>query len=126
MEWLFNTADFATRNHCGRWEYWVIILNQLANFLIFIAYFSIPLSLYLLWSRLRTNPVVRAEVRDNSWILVMFFVFIFSCGLTHLMDVLAFSWAPYRFFTLVDLVCAATSIPTALLLPGVIGRVLRT
>lgn len=124
MEWLFDYHSFITRNHCGHWTDALIATNQVANFLIFLAYFTIPLSLLGLWRRLRTNRKLKAVITENTYILLMFVVFILACGLTHLMDVLAFSWAPYRFFTLIDVITALASIPTAFVLPNVIGTIL--
>ena len=116
MSWLLDSASFISRNHCGKWSDWLIFLNQISNFLIFIAYMTIPLSLLVLWSSFRKRGV------KSYWMIFMFVLFIWSCGLTHLMDVLAFTWPAYRFFTLIDCVTAILSIPTAVLLPGVLKR----
>lgn len=124
LEWLFDTRHFVTRDHCGNFTPALIALNQLANFLIFLAYMSIPLSLFSYWRVLRKYPEVRKMLNDRTWMVMMFCVFILSCGFTHLMDVLAFVWAPYRFFTLLDVVTALASLPTALLLPGFIKEFL--
>jgi amino acid transporter len=127
VAWLLDTAPFVTRDHCGLgWTRDHIAVNQVANFLIFLAYFSIPVSLFNFMLRLRAlrRPSVGRlldVVRARVWMIACFMCFIAFCGLTHLMDVLVFGWAPYRFFTLVDAATAAVSLPTALLLPGVIG-----
>lgn len=115
INWLLDATSFVTRNNCGKWPDWLISVNQVANFLIFISYMTIPLSLVFLWRM--------AKGKGDAWIILMFVVFILFCGLTHLMDVLAFSWAPYRLFTFIDCITAASSIPTAILLPGVLKRV---
>ncbi len=132
MSWLFDTAPFITRNHCGPgWTDNLIVLSRLFNFLIFFAYFSIPMTLSFVWlemrRRARTNVLVhdvQEILRESRWIIVMFVTFIFACGLTHLCDVLVFDWPPYRFFTLIDALTALASVPTAVLLPGIFTRVI--
>ena len=52
--------------------------------------------------------------------LALFIAFILLCGLTHLTEAIVFYWAPYRFYTLIYVICAAVSLPTALLLPFVV------
>lgn len=123
MEWLFDATSFMTRNHCGRWGSWLVTINQTANLLIFLAYFTIPLSLLSLWMTVKQSPELKKSMADSTWIVLMFVIFILSCGLTHLMDVLAFSWAPYRLFTFIDCVTAVASVPTAILLPLVLKRI---
>lgn len=113
MDWLLDSTHFVTRDHCGTWSDSLILVYQLANFLIFLAYMTIPLSLLSMWQDNRPR-------KKSSLMTAMFATFIFACGFTHLMDVLAFSWPAYRFFALVDVVTALASIPTAFLLPGVI------
>lgn len=117
MEWLFDADSFVTRNHCGNWTPALIAVNQAANFLIFISYFTIPLALFGFWRTIRHRI-------ENNWIILMFVFFILSCGMTHLMDVLAFTWVPYRLFTVIDVVTAVASVPTAFLLPGVLKNLM--
>jgi hypothetical protein len=125
MNWLFDAADFLTRDHCGPgWTPALTVVNQVANFAIFVAYFSIPWSLLILWMRLRRMADLRELLAEHAWVLLAFGVFICSCGLGHLDDVLVFQWAPYRFFTLVNVVTAAASLVTALLLPRTLVRLL--
>jgi hypothetical protein len=125
MGWLFDTQHFVTRDHCGAWQQWLIVVAQSANFLIFLAYASIPLSLTILLVSLYRDPDLKDAVfGHHPCILAMFVAFIFSCGLTHLMDVLVFDWPAYRFFVFLDVVTALASVPTAFLLPGVIRKTL--
>jgi two-component system, chemotaxis family, sensor kinase Cph1 len=125
MGWLFNTNDFVTRDHCGQWSTLLILVYQLANFMVFLAYIMIPISLFSLWLSARGEAKERLRaVACRPCILILFAIFIFSCGCTHLMDVLAFSWPAYRFYTVVDIVTAVTSLATSFLLPGVIRQLL--
>jgi uncharacterized MnhB-related membrane protein len=128
LHWLFDASVFITRNHCGTgWTHTLVALNRVANFLIFLSYISIPLSLLYFWLRLRDVARLNALVGGvmppgvgQRLIVLNFVCFITLCGLTHLCDVLAFEWVPYRLFTCVDILTAAASVPTAIILPGVL------
>jgi hypothetical protein len=120
MNWLLDTHGFLSRSHCGAWEPWLIGVNQLSNLLIFISYMSIPIALF---SLIDLEKLKKATGAGNT-IIVMFMLFIAACGLTHLMDVVSFTAAPYRFFTLIDALTAVFSTATAIMLPGVIRKAL--
>jgi hypothetical protein len=51
--------------------------------------------------------------------------FLLLCGLSHLCDVVVFDWAPYRLFTLVDLLTAAVSVAAACWMPSVVQWMVR-
>jgi hypothetical protein len=128
MQWLLDTAVFFTRNHCGvGWTHNMIQVSRLVNFLIFFAYFSIPVSLLIVWyelRRMKEMKVLYDVLTENRWIILMFVLFISFCGVTHLCDVLVFDWAPYRLYTLIDAMTAVLSIATAILLPKVSRRLI--
>ncbi len=112
--WLFDSHDFMARSQCGPgWSDGLVYLSQAANAAIAGAYFYIPIMLTLLYVRVRKDPILHRVIEGRAWILLMFAAFIFSCGLTHLANVVAFHWPAYRFFTAVDLLTAALSLPTA-------------
>lgn len=127
MDWLLDATAFITRNHCGPgWTPTLIAVNRVANFLIFLSYFTIPLSLLYFWLELRRHEVavgVLGPNRVRKLIILNFVVFIFLCSFTHLCDVFAFEWAPYRLFTCVDLLTAIASVSTALILPGMLRTI---
>lgn len=126
IQWIFDSGDFLTRNHCsnvGGWNRGLVQVYQLANIIIAIAYFSIPLTLFGLWLRLRK---FKSILQRHIIVVLMFSVFILSCGLGHLMNVISFYYAPYRFFTLIDSVTAISSILTAVMLPSIIYDTLNT
>lgn len=117
---LFDPSGFRPRWQCGDWSAlhgWVHVVSDLA---IFGAYLTIPLALlYFLWKR----PDV-AFPR----ILVLFGVFILSCGAGHALEAAIF-WTPvYRLSGAVKVVTAVASwftvlaivriTPQALTLPG--------
>jgi len=117
---LFDPTGFPARWHCGAWSDlhgWVHIVSDIA---IFGAYLTIPLALlYFLWRR-PDVPFPR--------ILILFGVFILSCGTGHLIEAVIF-WQPvYRLAGAVKVVTAVASwftvlaliriAPQALALPG--------
>lgn len=109
--WLFESGCFMPRAMCGHgWDTWLIITSQLANLSIALAYFAIPISLYYLYRK-------KASELKYPHLLLLFVIFIALCGLTHICDVVVFWWAPYRLFTLIDVLTAIASIATAIVLP---------
>jgi chemotaxis family two-component system sensor kinase Cph1 len=125
FQWLCDTSDFITRDSCGiGWTNTLILVNRVANFLIFLSYLSIPISLFYCWLQLRRSHAAWLEVSPvNKTIIINFMCFIVFCGLTHLCDVLVFEWAAYRLFTLMDVLTALASVPTAIILPSVVRTV---
>ncbi len=86
----------------------LIRLHAASDALIALAYFLIPVSL--------AHLVRRRRDIDFAWMLLLFGVFILSCGTTHLLSVWTL-WHPiYRFDALVKVVTAVSSLMTAILL----------
>jgi signal transduction histidine kinase len=54
-------------------------------------------------------------LRAYVWIVVAFGSFILACGATHLMEIVTVWWPVYRFSAAVKVLCAAASVPTAVL-----------
>lgn len=115
MNWLFDSSEFLTRDHCGKWTPVLKSAYIAANVAIAASYFAIPIALAVMHRRRRGDIIAR-------WVLAMFAAFILSCGLTHVADAMAFHWAAYRLYTLLVVVTAATSLPTAIALPVAILR----
>jgi PAS domain S-box-containing protein len=79
-----------------------------ANTLIALAYYSIPVSMAYLILKRRDLPFL--------WIFVLFALFILSCGTTHVLHVLAL-WLPVDGpQALADVITAAVSVATAVLI----------
>lgn len=110
VRWLFDASAFMTRDQCGDWPAGMRLAYIVSNAVIAISYFGIPVSLVFM-HRMRRGDVIA------HWVLVLFTAFIFGCGLTHIGDVLAFSWPAYRLFVLFAFFTAAVSLPTAVILP---------
>ncbi len=98
---LFDTSGFPPRWSCGIWtpaHGWLHILSDIG---IWSAYFTIPIMLWLLISR-------RDEIRFRGQ-FVLFAMFIFLCGSTHLMEAIIFWWPAYRLAGLLKFLTAILS-----------------
>lgn len=110
MNWLqsiFDASDFMPRSMCGTgWTEGLLLINQSANLIVWLAYTLIPLAIFRFWWRKRGQY-------PKLWLLLLFVAFIWLCGLTHANDWLVFHWPAYRFFTATDVATALVSLPTA-------------
>ncbi|MBX3390447.1 MAG: hypothetical protein KF691_13440 [Phycisphaeraceae bacterium] len=121
IERLFDAHGFMPRWQCGDWSLWLGWLHIVSDFLIFVAYACIPLS--LMFFALRRRDIA---LKGIIWLFV---AFILSCGLTHLTDAAMFYYPAYRFLGLMKGITAVVSLstvvalflvmPTALSLPGI-------
>jgi two-component system, NtrC family, sensor kinase len=109
---LFEATGFLTRDHCGPWSSSLVWTYILSNVVITLAYFSIPIYLYVIWRKRRYDI-------PDSWLFLFFAAFIAACGLTHICDIVVFWWPAYRLFTLISAVTAGLSVYTAVRLPYV-------
>ncbi len=114
---LFDPAGFVPRQFCGgAWSEELIWLHQISDFLIWLAYVTIPMVLIYFIRRRRDIPF--------SWMFAMFGAFIISCGFTHLMDVIIFVHPMYRLAGVLKLVTAIASWATVIGLVPIIPRAL--
>lgn len=85
---LFDTSYWPARWHCGRWtdfHGWLYIISDL---LVWAAYFAIPIVILKFIAKKNNAQFTR--------LYFLFAAFILACGLTHLLDAIAF-WVPmYR------------------------------
>lgn len=105
LPWLFDTTPFVPRAHCGNWTSTHILVDQLANAAIALAYFGVPIVLVVVWYK-------RRDVLPAAWALLSFATFIFFCGLGHFEGAIVFWVAPYRFITFTNICTAVASIST--------------
>ena len=92
--------------HCIRWAGDEIVsLYEWANLTIFLAYLFISANITYI-------KVKRPDVID-SWIAVTFTMFIFLCGVTHLLAFLSINYDIYESLTVEYAVTAAVSAMTA-------------
>lgn len=115
---LLTTSNWPPRWSCGTWtdfHGWLYILSDIG---IWAAYFAIPVVLGLFLFKRRKTGL------PFPGIFTLFIVFIFSCGLTHLIDAVIF-WIPvYNFSGLVRFITAVVSIGTVFALVKVTPKVL--
>jgi PAS domain S-box-containing protein len=105
VAWLFDTTTFAPHGYCLLWQPGILWLDSIADGLIALAYFSIPL-LLLHFARRR---------RDLAFpsVFLLFGLFIVLCGLTHVMDSVT-DWVPaYNLATVIKIATALASVFTA-------------
>ena len=102
---LFKT-DFMPHGHCYFWRADVLWSNVLGDSLIALAYFTIPFLLYYFVRH-------RKDVKGFSGVFILFALFIFGCGTTHVLSVVSV-WVPvYRLEGLVKVCTALISLYTA-------------
>lgn len=115
IDWL-GSRQWEPHGHCFLWTpslLWTIVTS---NLLIGLAYYSIPVTLLALVRR-------RADLVHRP-IFVLFAVFIFGCGTTHLVKLWTI-WQPvYWLQGWADAVTAAASVLTAIVLWPLLPRVL--
>ncbi len=108
---------FMPHGHCFFWDPWILWSNVSADMLIAFSYFSIPVALIYFVRR-------RTDLQFN-WIFVLFAVFIFACGTTHLIEIWNIWNASYALSAVVKMVTAAASLATAVLLWKLIPKLLQ-
>ena len=110
------TEDFMPHGHCYFWRPDVLWLHVISDIGIALAYFSIPIMLIIFVLKRKDIPF--------HWMFLLFGLFIFFCGSTHVIDVIT-TWVPiYRFEGFVKLITAIISLTTAALLIPILPKVL--
>lgn len=104
---LFD-PNFMPHGHCFFWTPSVVWLNVISDAVIALAYYSIPVALYVFAKR-------RVDLAFN-WIFILFAVFILACGTTHLIEIWNIWHGAYGIAGIVKLITALASIVTACLL----------
>src|SRR4051812_3860454 len=94
--------------HCFLWSPSIVWPHVLADSLITLSYYSIPVAL-IYFVRKRKDLAF-------SWIFVMFGAFIFLCGTTHAFDIWTIWHGTYRLQVVILLLTGLVSLSTALLL----------
>ncbi|MGE3723905.1 MAG: ATP-binding protein [Candidatus Sericytochromatia bacterium] len=109
-------SGFMPHGHCFFWNPALLVLHVGSDLLIALAYYSIPLSLL--------NLVYRRRDTGFTWIFVLFSLFIFACGTSHIMSLINIWQAWYWLEGFVKLFTAGISVVTALLLWPLIPKLL--
>ncbi|RVT98236.1 hypothetical protein EOD41_17855 [Mucilaginibacter limnophilus] len=113
---LLDTDKWPARWHCGEWSDfhgWLYLLSDLG---IWAAYFAIPLLLIHILVKRKDVPFYK--------IFGLFIAFILLCGLTHLIDAMAFWWPAYRFSAVLRFATAIVSMSTVYALYRVMPMIL--
>ncbi len=82
---LLIPSDFMPHGHCYLWTPALLWMYVVSDTVIAISYYTIPIALLYLVKK-------RADLEFN-WVFVMFSLFIFACGTTHLIGILTI-WHP--------------------------------
>lgn len=116
MDWFANPG-FMPLGHCYLWNRQWLWAQVVADALIFLAYASIPLALFIL--------VRRGGLRHYRGVILLFACFILGCGVTHLLHLVSMFDPWYRTQAVVSLFTAAVSLLTAVgvwpLLPKILS-----
>jgi PAS domain S-box-containing protein len=101
-------SDLMPHGVCWAWDPWVVWTNVIPDAVTALSYFTLSLTLVYL--------IRRRRERTYNWMVLLFGVFIFACGLTHAMEVWNTWHGAFRLAGAVKIVTAAASLGTALLL----------
>jgi PAS domain S-box-containing protein len=112
---LFS-SDFEPHGYCYLWNPRIVWLHAVSDGSIAFAYYLIPLMLIYFVRRRRDLPF--------HWMFLMFGLFIFGCGTTHLMEVWTVWHGTYRLAGVIKAFTAFASLATAGLLVTLIPQAL--
>jgi signal transduction histidine kinase len=104
---LFS-SDLMGHGYCYLWKPEIVWLHVISDSVITLSYYVIPFVLVYFVRKRRELPF--------HWIFLMFGVFIFGCGTTHLMEVWTLWHGTYRLAGVIKAITAASSVATAALL----------
>ncbi len=113
---FFNNSGFMPHGHCFLWTPGLLWTYVVSDSVIWLSYYSIPVALWYFVRRRADLPF--------TWVFVMFAVFIFACGTTHLMAIWNI-WQPaYWLDAGIKFGTAAASVGTAIALWPLMPRAL--
>ena len=119
------SPNYLPHRYCYLQQPWLVWTNVTMDGLIAISYGAIFASLFWIAGKLRSIQ----DLRDYVWMLIAFGTFIVACGATHLMELITVWWPVYPAATVVKVLCAAASVPTAVLFvraaPALAGNIRR-
>ena len=105
---LFDSADLSPHGVCLLWQPGLVWLHVVADALIGLAYYSIPLAL--------TVFVLRRRDMQFGWLFWLFGAFILACGTTHFMSIWTLWHPDYGVEGLLKAITALLSVGTAAIL----------
>jgi C4-dicarboxylate-specific signal transduction histidine kinase len=101
-------SDFMPHGVCFLWNPEILWLHAISDVIITASYYLIPIALVYFVRK-------RADLPFH-WMFLMFGLFIFGCGTTHLMEVWTLWHGTYRLAGVIKAITAAASVVTAVLL----------
>jgi PAS domain S-box-containing protein len=113
---LVDQASYMAHGYCLLWKPWLVVLHAGSDFLIFLAYFAIPVAIWIFLRNRRDLELKR--------LAVLFAAFIFLCGLTHIVQMVTLWWPIYETQGIVKAATAAVSVATAVLIFPLIPKAL--
>jgi PAS domain S-box-containing protein len=115
---FFSRGGYLAHGYCFTWTPSLLWSMVGADAVIAAAYFSIPLAI--------ASFIHRRGDSSLNWVAGMFSVFIFACGITHVMDIWTI-WQPdYGLQAIAKMLTAAVSLVTAIALWPLIPQALKT
>jgi len=111
---LVDSASYMAHGYCLLWKPWLVVLHAGSDLLIFLAYFAIPVAI---WLFLRQRPDLELKP-----LAILFAAFIFLCGLTHFVQMLTLWWPIYETQGVLKAITAFVSLATALMIFPLIPR----
>ena len=113
---MIDNAAYMAHGYCLLWKPWLVALHAGSDFLIFAAYFAIPVAIWIFVSK-RPNVEMRGLAR-------LFAAFILWCGLTHIINLVTLWWPIYEFQGVVKAITAGISVTTAVMIFPLIPKAL--
>jgi PAS domain S-box-containing protein len=113
---LIDHASYMAHGYCLLWKPWLVAMHAGSDLVIFASYFAIPVAIWLFLRR--RNEM---ELRPLA---ILFALFIFLCGLTHLVQMVTLWYPIYETQGFVKLATAAVSLATAILIFPLIPKAL--
>lgn|GEM_PF-6232901 len=108
LQQFFSSNGFQPHAYCFVWRRELLWFFIVSDVIIAASYYSIPAVL--------TSFVRQREDLAYKWVFLLFGAFIFSCGTTHIMDVIVL-WQPYYWLQgYIKFITALISAATAILL----------
>ena len=102
------SGDYMPHGMCYGWEPSILWISILSDLLIAASYFSIPFA--ILWF------IRKKDIRSYRSIYVLFALFIFLCGLSHLFGIVTIFKGLYGYQALIKLATAVVSFITAVVI----------
>lgn len=109
-------SDFMPHGFCYLWRPELVWLHVVSDGIITLSYYTIPIVLIYFARKRRTVPF--------NWMFLMFALFIFGCGTTHLMAIWTVWHGTYWLSGMIKLVTAGASLATAALLVPLVPKAL--